>query len=53
MTARLTELLHLDPPLLRLESGGDGRFHAGREGVEAILTPADRRVEFICYPEKT
>lgn len=53
MTAGLTELLHLDPPLLRLESGGDGRFHPGREGVEAILTPADRRVEFICYSEKT
>ena len=39
--------------LLELQSGGDGRFQTGREGVLAILTPADRKVEFICYAEKT
>jgi len=39
--------------LIPLESGGDGRFHTGRDGVQAILTPADRKVEFICYPNKT
>jgi beta-phosphoglucomutase-like phosphatase (HAD superfamily) len=34
-------------------SGGDGRFHTGRDGVLAILTPADGKVEFICFADKT
>ncbi len=46
-------LLQADPPLIRLESGGEGRFQAGRDGVTAILTPADRKVQFICYADKT
>ena len=41
------------PPLLERETGGDGRFQAGRDGVLIILTPADRKVEFICYADKT
>jgi len=39
-------------PLLPLDTGGDGRFRVGREGVQAILTPADRKGEFICYADK-
>ena len=39
--------------LTERQSGGDGRFQAGREGVLIILTPADRKVEFICYADKT
>lgn len=36
-----------------LEVGGDGLFIPGRDGVEAVLSPADRKAEFICYPDKT
>jgi beta-phosphoglucomutase-like phosphatase (HAD superfamily) len=39
--------------LLERKTGGDGRFQAGRDGVVTILTPADRKVEFICYGDKT
>jgi beta-phosphoglucomutase-like phosphatase (HAD superfamily) len=46
-------LLFGDPPLIPLAVGGDGRFEVGREGVLSILTPADRKVEFICYRDKT
>ena len=45
-------LLHGDPPLISLSTGGDGRFQVGRDGVKVILTPADRKVEFICFAEK-
>ena len=41
------------PPLISLPSGGDGRFQAGRDGVRSILTPADRKAEFLCYADKT
>ncbi|MEN8127946.1 MAG: HAD family phosphatase [Planctomycetota bacterium] len=34
--------------LLNLETGGDGRFKVGRNGVSKILAPFDRKVEFIC-----
>ncbi len=36
-----------------LKSAADGMFHVGEDGVERILTPRDRKVEFICYPDKT
>ena len=36
-----------------LESGADGMFRVGREGVQRILTPKDRKVEFICFEDKT
>lgn len=39
--------------LIPLRDGGDGRFRAGVDGVLSILTPADRKVEFICYADKT
>lgn len=34
-------------------SGGNGLFHAGKEGVKIILTPRDQKSEFIIYEEKT
>jgi beta-phosphoglucomutase len=41
------------PPLVERQTGADGRFQVGRDGVLAILTPADRKVEFICFADKT
>ena len=41
------------PPLIERGNGADGRFSVGRDGVLAILTPADRKVEFICFADKT
>lgn len=34
-------------------NGGDGLFRAGRDGVQAILLPADEKVEFIVYSDRT
>jgi beta-phosphoglucomutase len=45
-------LMFGEPPLIALQTGGDGRFNAGLEGVLSILAPADRKVEFICYRDK-
>lgn len=39
--------------LLDLDKGGEGLYTVGREGVLRILTPLDRKVEFICYADKT
>ena len=39
--------------LLSLEACSDGQFRVGREGVRRILTPADRRVEFIVFDTRT
>jgi len=36
-----------------LEACSDGRFRAGRDGVRHVLTPADRRVEFIVFEDRT
>lgn len=38
---------------VELESGGNGMFRAGKEGVKRILAPKDRKVEFIVYEDKT
>lgn len=38
---------------ISLLSGGDGIFNVGRESVKMILTPLDRKVEFIIYENKT
>ena len=35
------------------ETGGDGRFRAGRDGVQRILVPRDRKVELLVYADKT
>ncbi len=31
----------------------DGSFRQGKEGVEAIFTPADKKVEFVAFADKT
>ncbi len=36
-----------------LETAGDGMFAVGRDGVKHIVTPKDRKAEFIAYDEKT
>ncbi|OPX23650.1 MAG: haloacid dehalogenase [Planctomycetales bacterium 4484_123] len=36
-----------------IEVGGDGRFHAGRDGVRAIYLTGDEKVEFITYADHT
>jgi beta-phosphoglucomutase-like phosphatase (HAD superfamily) len=38
---------------LELETGGNGMFRAGRDGVKRIVTPRDKKVEFLCYEDKT
>lgn len=39
--------------LIDLDSTTGGLFAVGRDGVERILTPLDRKVEFVCYADKT
>ncbi len=36
-----------------LKFGGEGKFKVGEDGVRRILTPADKKVEFIVYANKT
>jgi beta-phosphoglucomutase len=36
-----------------LKTGGEGRFTTGKYGVRKIFTPLDRKVELICYADKT
>jgi beta-phosphoglucomutase-like phosphatase (HAD superfamily) len=38
---------------LELEEGADGLFRVGGDGVRRILTPLDRKVEFIVFDDKT
>lgn len=38
-----------DDALLPLDATSDGRFKTGADGVERILTPRDRRVEFVAF----
>jgi beta-phosphoglucomutase-like phosphatase (HAD superfamily) len=39
--------------LVTLDRCSDGRFRTGEDGVVRILTPADRRVEFIVFEDHT
>jgi beta-phosphoglucomutase-like phosphatase (HAD superfamily) len=39
--------------LIPLQTGGNGRYTVGRNGVRSIVTPLDRKVEFIAYDEYT
>ena len=39
--------------LVPLEACSDGHFRVGRDGVRHVLTPADRRVEFIVFDDRT
>lgn len=36
-----------------ISTAGNGLFRAGKEGVNAILTPLDNKAEFIIYKDKT
>ncbi len=38
---------------ITLQSGGDGLYAVGREGVVAIVTPRDRKADFVVYADKT
>lgn len=39
--------------LADVEVGGEGLFRVGAEGVRRILTPRDRKSEFVVYADKT
>lgn len=41
------------PDFSRVETGGDGLFRTGEDGVLDILTPKDRKTDFIIYEHKT
>jgi len=36
---------------IQLDQTSDGRFHAGDHGVRLVVTPADRRVEFVAFAD--
>jgi len=42
-----------DGGLLSLDACSDGAFRVGRDGVAQILTPADTRVEFVVFADRT
>ena len=42
-----------DSGMTRLETGGDGRFAVGADGVRAIWLTGDAKVEFIAYESHT
>lgn len=42
-----------DDAFITLDATSDGRFRAGARGVERILTPPDRRVEFVAFDDHT
>jgi len=39
--------------LISLATGGNGRYAVGQQGVRHIVTPLDRKVEFIAYDDYT
>lgn len=39
--------------MIELTETSDGSFRQGEEGVEAIFTPADKKVEFVAFADKT
>ena len=39
--------------LIAIDATSDGRFRVGADGVEHVLTPADRRVEFVAFATHT
>lgn len=42
-----------DAEFVALEATSDGRFRAGADGVQTIVTPLDRRVEFVAFATHT
>jgi beta-phosphoglucomutase len=52
--ARLPGLGPLDAAdMVTLDATSDGRFRVGADGVERIVTPSDRRVEFVAFAAHT
>ena len=39
--------------MIELAQTSDGSFLCGKEGVEAIYTPIDKKVEFVSFADKT
>jgi len=39
--------------LIERSEGGDGRYCVGEDGVTAIFSTADRKVDFVCYANRT
>ena len=39
--------------MIELAKTSDGSFTSGKEGVEAIYTPLDKKVEFVSFADKT
>lgn len=39
--------------MIELPNTSDGSFYTGKEGVETIFTPLDRKVEFAAFADKT
>jgi beta-phosphoglucomutase len=48
----LPELVR-DGSMSECETGGEGIFRAGEDGVMHILTPRDRKADFVVYRDKT
>ena len=42
-----------DAGFRRLEQSEDGAFHAGQDGVRAIVSTGDGKVQFIAFAEHT
>ena len=42
-----------DADFVELETGGNGLYRSGRDGVRSIVAPRDRKVEMIAYAEHT
>jgi len=43
----------LGSEFIELTAAADGLWEVGRDGVQKILTPADRKVEFVVFADKT
>lgn len=42
-----------DSKLIEIEKTSDGMFHSGKDGVNAVLSTADKKVELIGFNDKT
>lgn len=47
----LNDFLFDEDALINLDTGGNGRFRVGKNGVRKILATADGKVDFICSDE--
>ena len=46
-------MIHTDQGFIKLNECSDGHFKTGHDGVEAILSTGDRKVEFIAFKDHT